>query len=206
MSTKHTAKQLKRGLTRETKRETKETSISASLTIYGSGQHEISTGIGFFTHMLESFSKHALFDLQLSCKGDLAVDFHHSVEDCGIVLGQLLQQSIYPVERIERFGQGAVVMDEACVECTLDISNRAFLVFDMGENYVGKVGEFDVELVEEWFRAVCFNANISVHVILQRGKNLHHITEAAFKAFALALRRALSPNDRVAIPSTKGCL
>lgn len=187
-------------------RETKETSISASLEIYGSGKHEIDTGIGFFTHMLESFSKHALFDVALSCKGDLAVDFHHSVEDCGIVLGTLLKQSIYPVEKIERFGHGVVVMDEACVECALDISNRAFLVFDMGESYVGKVGEFDVELVEEWFRAVCFNANISAHVVLKRGKNLHHITEAAFKTFALALRRALAPNERVAVPSTKGCL
>lgn len=187
-------------------RSTKETQITASLEIYGSGTSTIHTGIGFFTHMLEAFSKHALFDITLECKGDIEVDFHHSVEDCGIVLGKLLAQSIYPVSSIERFGNAAVVMDEACVECDIDISNRAFLYFDMGEAYCGKVGEFDVELVEEWFRAVCFNANLSAHIVLKRGKNLHHITEAAFKAFGVALRRALSKNERVVIPSTKGCL
>lgn len=185
---------------------TKETQITASLEIYGSGTSTIQTGIGFFTHMLEAFSKHALFDTTLECKGDIEVDFHHSVEDCGIVLGKLLAQSIYPASQIERFGNAAVVMDEACVECDVDISNRAFLVFDMGELYRGKVGEFDVELVEEWFRAVCFNANVSAHIVLKRGKNLHHITEAAFKAFGVALRRALSKNDRITIPSTKGTL
>lgn len=190
---------------KELQRNTKETQITASLEIYGSGKNDITTGIGFFTHMLEAFSKHALFDLHLVCNGDLEVDYHHSVEDCGIVIGSLLKQSIYPIEGIERFGNGAVVMDEACVECDIDVSNRAFLVFDMGD-FGGKIGNFDVELVEEWFRAVCFNANLSVHVYAKRGKNLHHLTEAAFKAFGLALRRALTKNPRVLTPSTKGCL
>ena len=98
------------------------------------------------------------------------------------------------------------MMDEACVACDIDLSHRAFLVFEVGEHYRGKIGSFDVELVEEWFRAVCFNANLSVHVYAKRGKNLHHLTEAAFKAFGLALRRALTKNPRVLIPSTKGCL
>lgn len=187
-------------------RTTKETAITASLEIYGQGQSAIDTGIGFFTHMLEAFSKHALFDVKLVCKGDLEVDFHHSVEDCGIVLGRLLAQSIYPLRQVERFGSAAVVMDEACVECDLDLSNRAFLVFDLGDDYRGRVGEFDVELVEEWFRALCFNANISAHIVRKRGKNLHHITEAAFKALGVALRKALVKNERYATPSTKGCL
>ncbi len=192
---------------KELQRNTKETRIQASLEIYGEGKHKIQTGIGFFDHMLESFSKHSLCDLYLQCDGDKEVDYHHSVEDCGIVLGLLLKESIYPVAGIERFGNGAVVMDEACVECDMDISNRAFLVFDtLACQYQGKIKDFDIELIEEWFRAVCFNANISVHIAVKRGKNLHHITEAMFKAFALALRRALSKNPRLQIPSTKGCL
>ncbi len=188
-------------------RNTKETKINAKLNICGNGTPKIHTNIGFFNHMLEAFSKHALFDLELECKGDVEVDFHHSVEDCGIVIGKLLAQSIYPVQNIERFGNGAVVMDEALVQCDLDISNRAFLVFDTNAcEYKGKILDFDIELVEEWLRAVCFNANITVHITLKRGKNLHHITEAIFKSFGLALRRALATNPRVSIPSTKGCL
>lgn len=188
-------------------RNTKETQINARLDIYGSGKSKIHTSIGFFDHMLEAFAKHALFDLELECKGDVEVDFHHSVEDCGIVIGKLLAQSIYPAQNIERFGNGAVAMDEACAECDLDISNRAFLVFDTSAcEYRGKILDFDIELVEEWLRAVCFNANITVHISIKRGKNLHHITEAVFKSFALALRRALAKNPRVEIPSTKGCL
>ena len=189
------------------KRQTKETNIQASLELYGSGTSHIQTNIGFFDHMLEAFSKHSLIDIDLKCQGDIVVDFHHSVEDCGIVLGELLHTSIYPLAGVERFGNSAVVMDESCVECDIDLSNRAFLVFDMSAcTYQGKIGDFDTDLVEEWFRAVCFNAKISAHIVLKRGKNLHHITEAAFKAFGVALRRALSKNDRIQIPSTKGCV
>ncbi|MWV61394.1 imidazoleglycerol-phosphate dehydratase HisB [Helicobacter saguini] len=190
-------------------RDTKETQISLKLNLYGEGKSRIDTGIGFFNHMLEAFSKHALIDMELSCKGDLFVDFHHSVEDCGIVIGQGLHRAIFPVGGIERFGNGAVVMDEANVECDIDISNRAFLLQDMSAaagGFSGKVGDFDVELVEEFFRALVINAGFSVHLVLKRGKNLHHIIEASFKAFALALRRAVAVNPRVKMPSTKGCL
>lgn len=186
------------------KRETKETSIEASLELYGSGKSSIDTGIGFFNHMLESFSKHSLIDLELKCSGDLEVDFHHSVEDCGIVIGKLLHESLYPVGNIERFGYASIVMDEACVETSLDISRRAFLVFEAPLK--GKIGEFDCELVEEFFKAVVFNAVLSTHIIYKRGKNNHHIAEAIFKSFAVALRNALKTNERVSMPSTKGIL
>ncbi|RDU73472.1 imidazoleglycerol-phosphate dehydratase HisB [Helicobacter aurati] len=193
----------------EIARKTKETDIHIQLSLYGSGRSTIDTGIGFFNHMLESFSKHALIDMNIQCTGDIFVDFHHTVEDCGIVIGQALQKCMFPVGNIERFGNGSVVMDEACVECDLDVSNRAFLFFDMSNaqnGYKGKIGNFDVELVEEFFRAVVMNAGISTHIALKRGKNLHHITESIFKAFALSLRRANTYNQRVCIPSTKGCL
>ena len=193
----------------EVARKTKETDLKLRLKLYGSGKSSIDTGIGFFNHMLEAFSKHSLMDLDLFCKGDLFVDFHHTVEDCGIGLGQALKNCIFPVESMERFGNGAVVMDEACVSCDLDISGRPYLLFDMSKaanGYIGRVGDFDVELVEEFFRALVMSAGLSVHLILQRGKNLHHITEAAFKALALGLRRAVAYNDRIQIPSTKGCL
>ncbi len=190
-------------------RKTKETDISLNLLIYGSGNAQIQSDIGFFNHMLESLVKHSLMDLEIVCKGDTFVDGHHSIEDCGILLGQALAQGIYPAQGIERFGNASVVMDESCVECDIDVSNRAFLVFETNAYkfpFKGKVGELDVELVEEFFRAVCFNANLSVHIVLKRGKNLHHIIEAMFKAFAVALRRALSPNPRICTPSTKGVL
>lgn len=187
-------------------RTTKETNITASLNLYGTGQSSIDTGIGFFNHMLNSFAKHSLIDLELVCKGDLDVDFHHTIEDCGIVIGKLLNQSLYPVINIERFGFSSVVMDEACIECSIDISNRAFLVFDTPLNGNGKIGLFDVELVEEFFKALVFNANISTHIIFKRGKNLHHISEAVFKSFAVSLRNAIKINERISLPSTKGVL
>ena len=194
-------------------RKTKETDIKATLKLYGSGESRVETGIGFFNHMLESFAKHSLIDLELDCKGDLGVDSHHSVEDCGIVIGKLLGESLYPVKNIERFGFASVVMDESCVECSLDICNRAFLHFESPFNALKsgkitphKVGEFDCELVEEFFRAVVNNANISAHIIFKRGKNAHHIIEAMFKSFAVALRGAIKINERVKMPSTKGSL
>lgn len=190
-------------------RKTKETDISLSLLLYGSGNANIQTNIGFFNHMLESLTKHSLMDIELLCKGDIHVDGHHSIEDCGILLGKALYEAIYPAQGIERFGNASVVMDEACVECDIDVSNRAFLVFDTHEYrlpFKGIVGELDIELVEEFFRALAFNANLSVHIVLKRGKNLHHIVEAMFKAFGVALRRALNINPRICVPSTKGVL
>jgi len=188
----------------ELKRETKETQISVALKLYGKGIARIDTGVGFFDHMLEAFTKHAHIDLEVSCKGDTFIDDHHSVEDVGIVIGQALREAVYPVEEIERFGNATVVMDEASVSCDIDLSNRAFLVFELPIG--GKVGDFDVELVEEFFRALAFNMPMTLHLVYGRGKNRHHIIEAAFKALAVALRRAVAPNKNAGIPSTKGVL
>ncbi len=188
----------------EIKRETKETNIVCSIDLKGSGISKIDTGIGFFNHMLEAFSKHSSIDINLTCKGDLDVDDHHSVEDCAIVLGQLLKKEIFPIQNVERYGNATVVMDEASVSCALDLSNRPFLVYDLPLSE--KVGTFDVELVEEFFHALVTNAGLTTHIIFERGKNKHHIIEASFKAFAVALRRALVENKKLGIPSTKGVL
>jgi len=185
-------------------RKTKETEISVELKAYGEGSSKISTGIGFFDHMLESFSKHSLIDLNVKCIGDTHVDYHHSVEDVGIAIGQALKSTLYPIAKVERFGSAAIVMDETCVECDLDLSNRPFLVYEVDVN--GKVGEFDTELAEEFFRAIIFNAGLTAHIIMKRGKNKHHIIEASFKALAVALRRAITVNERITVPSTKGVL
>ncbi len=188
----------------EVTRETKETKISVKLNLYGKGKAKIDTGVGFFDHMLEAFTKHAHIDLEVECRGDTHIDDHHSVEDVGIVIGQALKQAVYPVREIERFGNATVVMDEASVSCDIDLSNRGFLVFELPIG--GKVGEFDVELTEEFFRALAFNMPMTMHLIYNRGKNKHHIIEAAFKALAVSLRRAVTPNKNAGVPSTKGVL
>ena len=185
-------------------RKTKETNITISLELYGKGESNIDTGVGFLDHMLESFSKHSLIDMNIKCVGDTHIDDHHSVEDVGIVLGSLLSDALYPIEKMERFGSANIVMDEACVSCDLDLSNRPFLLYDLNVN--GKVGLFDTELVEEFFRAFILNAKISAHIVELRGKNKHHIIEAAFKSLAVAIRRAMQKNERVGIPSTKDVL
>jgi imidazoleglycerol-phosphate dehydratase len=185
-------------------RTTKETDITISLTLDGSGKSKINTGVGFLDHMLESFSKHSLIDLDINCVGDTHIDDHHSVEDIGIVLGLLIAQAIYPVKSMERFGSANIVMDEACVSCDLDLSNRPFLVYEV--DLSGKVGSFDTELVEEFFRALVLNARISTHIIALRGKNQHHIIEATFKSLAVAIRRATTLNEKIGIPSTKDVL
>ncbi|MGD9971066.1 MAG: imidazoleglycerol-phosphate dehydratase HisB [Sulfuricurvum sp.] len=185
-------------------RKTKETDIVLSLELRGEGKSSISTKVGFLDHMLESFAKHAQIDLNISCDGDIHIDDHHSVEDIGIVLGMALKEAIYPVEKVERFGNALIVMDEAAVSCDIDLSNRPFLVYEVDVD--GKIGSFDAELAEEFFRAVVFNAGITAHIVQVRGKNRHHIVEAAFKSLAVALRRALAPNERAGVPSTKGVL
>ena len=188
----------------ELSRETKETQISVKLELYGQGSSSINTGIGFLDHMLEAFSKHSHINLEVTCKGDTHIDDHHSVEDVAIVIGQALKKELYPIKNIERYGNATVVMDEASVTCDLDISNRPFLVFEMPME--GKVGTFDVELVEEFFRALTFNASMTVHLICNRGVNKHHRIEASFKALAVALRRGVTINENSGIPSTKGVL
>ena len=186
-------------------RKTKETEITVELSFDGKGEYSIDTGIGFFNHMLESLSKHSGIDMQISCKGDLHVDFHHTVEDVGIALGEAFYKAVFPVGAIERFGEAKIVMDEALVESAIDISGRPFLYFDLGL-LSGKIGEFDAELAEEFFRAFIYNAKISAHIVKVRGQNMHHIVEGAFKALAVSLRRALKPNEKGGVPSTKGVL
>jgi len=190
---------------KEKRRVTKETDILVACNIYGTGKAEINTGVGFFDHMLDAFARHSLIDLKVECKGDLHIDAHHSVEDVGIVLGELLGEIIYPAKGIERYGNATVVMDEASVSCDIDLSNRAYLVYEVPFKQPS-VGNFDLELVEEFFKSLCFNMPLNIHLVYNRGTNSHHIAEATFKAFAVALRRALAKNDRVGIPSTKGVL
>ncbi len=186
-------------------RKTKETDIRVELNLYGTGKADIATGIGFFDHMLDAFARHSLIDLNVECKGDLHIDAHHSVEDVGIVLGKALGEAIYPAKGIERYGNATVVMDEASVSCDIDLSNRAYLVYELPLNE-GSINGFDLELVEEFFKSVAFNMPLNLHLIFNRGTNRHHIAEAAFKAFAVALRRAVVKNDRIGVPSTKGIL
>jgi imidazoleglycerol-phosphate dehydratase len=188
----------------EIKRVTKETDIVVRMDIEGVGKSKIDTGIGFFDHMLESFAKHSKIDLEVVCKGDLHIDFHHSVEDVAIVMGEAFYKSVFPLKNKERFGDSLVVMDEAAIECGIDLSNRPFLVYDIDLD--AKVGEFDCELFEEFFRAFVFNARITCHLVKRRGKNRHHIAEAAFKALAIAIKRALKEDRDVDVPSTKGSL
>jgi len=187
----------------EIKRETKETNIIVKVDIQGKGKTQIVTGIGFFDHMLETFAKHSGISMEVYCDGDIEVDFHHSVEDVGIVLGEALYKEVFPVKNIERFASETVILDEAAVEVDLDISGRPYLVYEMPRE--GAIRDFDLELVEEFFKSLVFNFKISAHIIYKRGTNKHHIIESAFKAFAVSLRRALSFRES-GIPSTKGLL
>jgi imidazoleglycerol-phosphate dehydratase len=184
-------------------RKTKETNITIKSNIYGNGIYKIDTGIGFLDHMLESFSKHSGIDLEISCTGDVHIDDHHSVEDVAITLGTALHEDIFPINSIARFGIFAVPMDETLIESHIDLSNRPFLYYNLDID--GKVGNFDVELVEEFFRALVNNLKITLHLEKRRGKNRHHIIESSFKAFAISLKNALIKTKN-GIPSTKGII
>ena len=184
-------------------RETKETRIKLKLSL--SPSYLIDTEIPFFNHVLEALAKHSGLGIEVIARGDLDVDFHHTVEDVGIVLGQAFAQLVYPVGNIERFASADIVMDETLINCSLDISNRPYLHFGI-KNMNGKVGDFDVELAEEFFRAFTFNSKITLHITKVRGKNKHHIIEASFKALAVAIRRALQPNNLGVLLSTKGII
>lgn len=191
---------------KEITRSTAETSISLDFSIDGTGKAEIKTGVGFFDHMLTLFTKHGLFDLKVICDGDIEVDQHHTVEDIGIVLGQAFNESIGNKEGIERYATNSVPMDEALSTVSLDISGRPFLVYNV-EGLKDKVGEFDTELVEEFFQAFTSHAKVTLHINLAYGRNTHHIIESIFKAFGRALRVASAKNPEVkGIPSTKGLL
>ena len=188
-------------------RATAETDIALRLDLDGTGRAEIDTGIGFLDHMLTALARHALFDLTVVAKGDLQVDFHHTTEDVGIVLGQALRQALGEKRGIRRYGHAVVPMDEALAEAAIDLSGRAFLVWQV-EFQRPKIGEMDTELFEEFFRALSSNGLMALHVVLRHGHNAHHVAEGCFKAVARALREAVERDPRTAdaIPSTKGVL
>ncbi len=188
-------------------RRTSETDISLTLDLDGSGQADIATGIGFLDHMLTALTRHGLFDLTVRAKGDLHIDFHHTTEDVGIVLGRAIGQALGDKRGITRFGHALVPMDEALAEAAIDISGRPFLLWNVGFERP-KIGEMDTELFEEFFRALAINAAITLHVTRRTGHNAHHVAEACFKATARALRAAVAIDPRAAdaIPSTKGAL
>jgi imidazoleglycerol-phosphate dehydratase len=191
----------------EIARKTAETDIQARLNLDGAGQAEIATGIGFLDHMLHALTRHGLLDLTLAAKGDLHIDFHHTTEDCGIVLGQAIKAALGEKRGITRFGHCLMPMDEALAECAIDISGRPFLAWSVTFPR-DKVGEMDTELFEEFFRALVMNAGLTCHITQKAGTNAHHIAEACFKSFARALRMAVEPDPRQlgVIPSTKGVL
>lgn len=190
--------------TAQIERKTKETDIKLSVDLDGNGVVEINTGIGFFDHMLTALAVHSGVDITVDCKGDLNVDGHHSVEDIGICLGKAFSEALGDKSGIARYGSAFVPMDEALAFCSLDISGRAFLVFD-ARFTDDRIGQFDTCLAEEFFRAFAFNAGITLHIRQEYGKNDHHICEAIFKAVAHALKQALSYNGG-AVLSTKGVL
>lgn len=186
------------------KRETRETKIELTLNADGTGKNQINTGIGFFDHMLTAFSVHSGFDLTLSCRGDLGVDCHHSVEDVGIALGQAFANALSDKAGIARYGNFTIPMDEALASCCIDISGRPFLVFN-AEFGDYRLGDMDSAMVEEFFRAFAMNAMVTLHINLFYGKNDHHKAEAIFKAFAHALRQAVK-SEGGEILSSKGSL
>ena len=188
-------------------RKTAETEIELALNLDGTGKSEIASGIGFLDHMLTLFAKHGGFDLQLSCRGDTNVDDHHSVEDIGIVLGRAFAEALGAKRGIRRYGNMILPMDEALILTAADLSGRGFLAYDL-RIPTEKVGTFDTELVEEFFRAFAVNGGITLHIRSLAGSNSHHIIEGAFKSAARSLREAVSSDgvDPSEIPSTKGVL
>jgi len=191
----------------EVSRKTKETEIAVSLDVDGTGKSDISTGVGFFDHMLDQLSRHSLIDMTVRAKGDLHIDDHHTVEDTGIVIGQALAKALGERRGIMRYASIDLAMDETLTSAALDVSGRPFLVWNVGFS-APKIGSFDTELVREFFQALSQHAGITLHVNNRYGANNHHIAETCFKAVARALRVATEPDPRQpdAIPSTKGSL
>lgn len=193
--------------TAKVERKTKETDINISINIDGEGTYAIDTSIPFLDHMLSLLSKHGLFDIRIKAKGDIDVDFHHTVEDIGIVLGKALKQAMGNLKGISRYGQASVPMDEALADVTLDISGRSYLVYKVEFPKKSKLKNFDPDLVEDFLQAFVSNADITLHVEARHGRNTHHIIEAIFKALGRALRQALTIDPRVkGVPSTKEAL
>lgn len=185
-------------------RKTQETDIKIAIDFDGSGRAQIDTGIGFFDHMLTAFAVHGRFDLAVKCTGDLRVDAHHSVEDIGIVLGQALAEALGDKNGIARYGSFTIPMDEALASCHIDIGGRAYMVFDAAFS-ADKIGELDTQMIAEFFRALANNAKLTLHLAIHYGENDHHKAEALFKAFAHALRIAVSPCEE-GLLTTKGVL
>ncbi len=191
----------------EVKRETKETQVSVSLDLDGSGKHDVASGIGFLDHMLEQLARHGQIDLELRAQGDLHIDMHHTAEDVGIVIGQAVARALGDRRGIRRFSSVHLAMDEALTRVVIDVSGRPYLVWKVALPRA-KLGDFDTELVREWFHAFAQNAGITLHVETLYGDNTHHIVETCFKGLARALREAIAIDERApdAVPSTKGML
>ena len=189
-------------------RETKETSVDLTIDLDGKGRTDITTGIGFFDHMLNLFGAHGRFDLVVNCDGDIQVDGHHTVEDIGIALGQAVSKALGDKRGITRYGTFFLPMDETLAMVCLDISGRPYLVYDAGGDMAPMIGQYDTELTEEFLRAFAFNAGITLHVKIMYGTNSHHKVEAIFKALGRDLHAAVKINPETAdeIPSTKGML
>ncbi len=188
-------------------RKTTETSVSASVSLDGTGTYDMKTGVGFFDHMMEQLARHSLIDMKIEAKGDLHIDDHHTVEDCGITLGQAVAKALGDRKGIRRYASADLPMDETLTRCAIDVSGRPFLIFKV--NFPRqKIGTFDTELVREWFQAFAMNAGITLHIENAYGENAHHIAESCFKALARALRVAIEidPRQIDVIPSTKGSL
>ena len=197
---------MKRHRKAEVNRKTKETKISLKLDLDGSGKHSIDTGVPFFDHMLGLLAYHSRMDLFLQAKGDIGVDAHHTVEDVGICLGDGMRKALGEGKGIERYGMALIPMDEALGSVALDFSMRPWLVFHMKLKRL-RIGTFDLELVEEFFKALCNHGRMTLHINLLYGRNSHHIVEAVFKGFGRALRQAVSFDERSSgVPSTKGIL
>ena len=188
-------------------RNTAETKISVSINLDGTGQYDNQTGVGFFDHMLDQLSRHSLIDMTICAEGDYHIDDHHMVEDTGIALGQALTKALGDKKGINRYGSCLLAMDDAQVQCALDLSARPFLIFNL-DFPTQKIGAFDTELVREFFQAVSTHGGITLHIDQNHGFNSHHIAEAAFKSVARALRQAVETDPRMAnsLPSTKGAL
>ncbi|MCF8487370.1 MAG: imidazoleglycerol-phosphate dehydratase HisB [Rhodobacteraceae bacterium] len=191
----------------EITRQTAETEISVAINLDGTGRYDVKTGVGFFDHMVDQLARHSLIDITLTAKGDLHIDDHHTVEDCGIALGQALSRALGDKTGIRRYGHFNLAMDDTQVACALDLSARPILVWNLPFP-TAKIGAFDTELVREFFQALATHGGITLHVDLVHGINSHHIAEAAFKSVARALRMAVEHDPRMAgvLPSTKGAL
>jgi len=188
-------------------RKTKETDVTVELNLDGTGQYDVETGIGFLDHMLEQLSRHSLMDLSIKAKGDLHIDYHHTTEDSGIVIGQAIAEALGPRTGITRYGSAVIPMDETCTRVALDLSNRPYLIWRVALTKP-KLGEMDTELFKEWFQAFSQSAGCTLHVDNFYGENNHHIVESCFKGLARSLREAVTVDPRKAdeVPSTKGIL